>query len=142
MAGWTWPEPRRFPARAGFPHGGLLRAQRIERMIESAVRKSGKVALPKQRAAALFTLALSRYACGGTVYSGSARPVVDLRTYGVSGEGAAAGGATQELEQAVAAYMTEHKDANGRSCDRIVAMREVTRRNPELCGTPQAAKAL
>ena len=99
---------------------GFLRAQKIQRLVEEAVRV-GKV-LPKQRAA-FFAIALADYASAAAFLS-DAQPVVDLRARGVSGDGAAT--AKEELEQAVSAYMTEHR------CDRVKALTDVSRRNPEL----------
>ncbi len=100
---------------------GFLRAQKIAQLVDGAIAK-GKI-LPKQRPA-MFALATANYDQAAALLS-EARPMVDLKSHGIEGDGKIMS-AAEDLETAVTAYMCERK------VDRAVALTDVTRNDPQL----------
>ncbi len=102
---------------------GYLQSQKIERLLDGAIKK-GKL-LPKQRQS-MYMLAVADYASAEALLK-EAQPVVDTKIHGFEGEGEGGVRASQELDALIAAYMTENKGSN-----RADALLYVTRKNPEL----------
>lgn len=101
---------------------GYLRAQKIERLIDGAIKK-GKL-LPKQRQP-MYELAIANYDAVAA-FLNEAKAVIDLKSHGIEGTGAEGSNATDELNAAVTAFMTERKVSY------TEALRMVTAKNPEL----------
>lgn len=108
-----------------------IRSQKIERLVDGAI-KEGKV-LPKNREA-IYRLAIADFE-STSQYLKEARPVLDLKTHGISGRNESES-AKVELDQQVKQYMTDHKSTYAE------ALKEVTRKNPELWRRHQTESAI
>ena len=102
--------------------GGYLKAQKIDRLLDQAIRQA-KI-LPKQRKA-MYLLAIQDFDQVSALLADS-KPVLDLSIRGIEGSGNETMKASEELETMVVQYMKE------KSVDRATALRDVTRKNPEL----------
>jgi phage I-like protein len=113
---------REFSAAGKLNFDAFLRVQEVNQLLTEAVN-NGKI-LPKQRET-LFSLAIADYA-HVAAYLSELKPVVDLSTRGISGDGSALT-ARQEMDARIRAYMTDHKEARYAE-----ALSAVTRADPDF----------
>lgn len=101
---------------------GFLRHQRIEKLVDTAVRK-GKIT-PKLRQP-MYELAISNFE-NVQALLGEMKPMVDLKEHGLQGteDGLTA---TQEIDARIKQYLTENKDSNYAD-----ALKFVARKDPAL----------